>query len=287
MRYLKRYYRILSLQQMIKELQAPSTQDQGVAVTFDDGYLGTYTEAFPVLKECAIPATVYLTAGSVESGELAWYDRIFLRFQRAAAEVTVTLDTERSFRLTDFASRVDAATTVVMYLRTLPDGDRQRWCESFENAIPAPHTELRGSIMNWDQAREMRRAGISFGCHTMTHPVLSRLTPNALQRELAESKRLIEDRLDTIVEDFAFPFGKPLDCGSIGATLLSAVGFRTAMTTIQGVNEPETDRFRLRRIVQGDELSFAMFAWRLQRVFFHPVDEELTPVSIADGIAAQ
>jgi peptidoglycan/xylan/chitin deacetylase (PgdA/CDA1 family) len=283
LRYLKRHYRVVSLQQMIRELQEPATQDQGVAVTFDDGYLGTYTEAFPVLKEYAIPATVYLTAGSVESGELAWYDRIFLRFQRAAAEVTVSLDTERSFRLTDFASRVDAATTVVMYLRTLPDGARQRWCESFENATPAPHTELCGSMMNWDQAREMRRAGITFGCHTMTHPVLSRLPLDALQREVAESKRLIENRLDTIVEDFAFPFGKPRDCGTIGAELLSGEGFRTAMTTILGVNEPETDRFRLRRMVQGDELSVAMFAWRLQRLFFHPVDEELSQASIVAG----
>ena len=61
----------------------PSAQDQSVVVTFDDGYLGTYTDAFPVLKEYGIPATVYLIAGSVESGELAWYDQIFLRFQRA------------------------------------------------------------------------------------------------------------------------------------------------------------------------------------------------------------
>ena len=62
--------------------------------------------------------------------------------------------------------------------------------------------------MNWDQVREMHHAGISFGSHTMTHPVLSRLTPDALQQEVAESKCLIESRLDAVVEDFSFPFGR-------------------------------------------------------------------------------
>ena len=177
-----------------------------MVVTFDDGYLGTYTEAFPILKEYGIPATVYLTTGSVESGEVPWYDRIFLRFQRAPSDLTVTLDTERRFRLTDFASRVDAATTAVLYLRTLPDEERQRWCESFEEAIPVPSAELRGSMMNWDQVREMRDAGICVGCHTVTHPVLSRLAPDAVQREVAESKSLIENRLDSTCGGFCISF---------------------------------------------------------------------------------
>ncbi len=283
MHFIRRHYRVLSLQQMIGELQNSSVRGQAVVVTFDDGYLGTYTEAFPILKECGIPATVYLTTGSVESGEVPWYDQIFLRFQLASSDLTVTLDTERRFRLTDFASRVDAATTAVLYLRTLPDEERRRWCESFEKAIPLPSAELRGSMMNWDQVREMRDAGICVGCHTMTHPVLSRLAPDAVQREVAESKSLIENRLDSSVEDFAFPFGKPRDCGTIGAKLLSDLGLHTAMTTILGINESGTDKFRLRRMVQGDEPSIAMFAYRLQRLFFYPSDEELAAVSSTAG----
>ena len=272
MRYIRRHYRVVSLQQMVKELHDPCTQEQSVVVTFDDGYLGTYTDAFPVLKEYGIPATVYLIAGSVESNELAWYDQIFARFQHATTEVSVTLDTQQNFRLTDFASRVDAAMTVVRYLLTLPDEKRQQWCRSFEEAVSLRSDDLRGVMMNWDQVREMHYAGIVFGSHTMTHPVLSRLTPDAVQREVAESKCLIESRLDAVVEDFSFPFG---DCGAIGATGLSALGLRTAVTTILGVNEPGADRFRLRRMMQGEELSVAMFACRLQQLFFCPPDEEL------------
>jgi peptidoglycan/xylan/chitin deacetylase (PgdA/CDA1 family) len=279
MRYIQRNYRVISLRQMVDELHDPKPQEQSVVVTFDDGYLGTYLDAFPVLKEYAIPATVYLITASIESGEAAWYDRIFLRFQRATSEVTVTLETRKTFRLTGLVSRVEAATAVVSFLRTLPDEERQRWCESLAEAMPLPAEDLRGSMMNWDQVREMQAAGISFGCHTMTHPVLSRLTPDAVQREVAESKWLIEQQLGVQVDDFAFPFGKPSDCGAVGASALSALGLRTAMTTIVGVNEPGADRFRLRRMVQGDELSLAMFAYRLQRLFFRPGHEEETALA--------
>jgi len=283
MRYIKRYYRVLSLRQMAEELQNPNAQGQNVVVTFDDGYLGTYTDAFPILREYGIPATVYLIGGSIESGEIPWYDRIFLRFQRAGSGVTVMLDTRQEFRLSDFASRREAAATVISYLRTLPDEERQNWCESFENATPVSPGDLGGAMINWEQARLMHGAGISFGAHTMTHPVVSRLSPGALVREVSESKRLIEDRLGTPVEDFAFPFGKPPDCGPIGVDVLSTLGLRTAVTTIIGVNEPGADRYRLRRMVQGEELSIAMFAYRLQRLFFRPADEELTAVAISSG----
>jgi peptidoglycan/xylan/chitin deacetylase (PgdA/CDA1 family) len=47
--------------------------DRAVAVTFDDGYEDNYLNAFPVLKEFRIPATIFLVAGAIrddaDSGE--------------------------------------------------------------------------------------------------------------------------------------------------------------------------------------------------------------------------
>jgi len=283
MQYIRRHYRILSVRQMVEELRNPGDQGRAVVVTFDDGYLGTYTEAFPVLQDYQIPATVYLAAGAIENGDVPWYDRIFLQFRRAGSTLKLLLDRPRSFELRSDAARIEAATEIVMYLRSIPDEQRQDWCRRFDRMVPLAAGDLHGAMMSWEQVLRMRQSGVTFGAHTMTHPVASRLGPEELRKEVAESKRLIEQRLSSGVDEFAFPFGKPRDCGNAAATLLAELGFRTALTTIVGVNRPGADLFRLRRLVIGDDPSISMFAFKLHQLFFHPVDEELSlPIPTAD-----
>lgn len=274
MRFLRQYYRILSIKQMVEELQDPNAQGRAVVITFDDGYAGTYTEAFPVLQAYQIPATVYLTGEAVETGELSWYDKVFLQFHRANTNLTLELDVPRSFILETDAARLQAAETVITYLRTLANGDRQQWCAHFQKLIPLAVDDLRGAMLTWDDVRVMRRAGIAFGAHTMTHPVVSRLLPGRMRDEIAGSKNLIEERLNATVDEFAFPFGKARDCGTAAPELLKEVGFVNAVTTVVGMNRPGDNLYRLRRVVVGNDTSIARFALNVHRLFLCPWDEE-------------
>ena len=276
MRFLRQRYRILSVKEMVEELQDPAAQGRAVVITFDDGYAGTYTEAFPVLRDYQIPATIYLTAGAIETGELSWYDKIFLQFQRASTNLTLELDAPRSFTLNTDAARLQAAEVVVTYLRTIPDDERQQWCARFDKLIPLPVDDLRGAMLTWDDIRMMRSAGITFGAHTMTHPVVSRLLPGRMRDEIAGSKNLIEERLNEGVHEFAFPFGKSRDCGTAAPELLKELGFVNAVTTMVGINRPGGNLYRLRRVVVGNDTSIASFALNLHRLFFCPWDEELS-----------
>lgn len=267
MRYLRANYPLVSLAEICECLNSGAKGHIGVAVTFDDGYIGTYTEALPVLEQYAIPATIYLPAGCIESGELGWYDKIFLQLMHFKGEkLDVLLDRPRRFELKDTESRLRKAEEIISYLRTCPDLERQEICEYLEKVAAVPPHESNHRMMTWDHAREMQAAGLNFGCHTMTHRVVSRLSAQEVDYELGASKSLIEARLGCAVLDFAFPFGKRGDRG-LSKERIRAFGYRSAVTTESGANSQTSSPYELRRMLTGnDDESLASFVFRLNQL---------------------
>jgi peptidoglycan/xylan/chitin deacetylase (PgdA/CDA1 family) len=268
MRYLKQHYRIVSLDQMYKELQEKRSVEPTIAVTFDDGYKDLYSYAFPVLKKFSIPSTIYLIGECMENGQASWYDRIFVALKFATVPVlNVDLDESRSFALASQESRNAIAWEIVCYLRSISDEQRRAWCVEFERSFPAPQAELDSRILDWNQVHEMRRSGVDFGAHTMTHPSVSHLEGEAFTEELIRSKKLLESRLDSAVDDFAYPFGKDSDRSEQSETILRGAGYRSAVTTIDGYNTLGANLLQLRRQQIGNDRSISSFAFGISRLF--------------------
>ena len=268
MRFLKKHYRIVSLEQICEGLRERTATEPSVAITFDDGYRDVYHYAFPILREYKIPATVYLIADSVDTGRVSWYDRIFLALEEMpAGRLEVDLDRLRCFQLSSRASRFNAAIEIISCLRKLPNARRKECCADLDGRVELPTEQLEGCMLNWEQVHTMQKAGITFGSHTVTHPVVSRLTVPEMEYELSESKMRLEAKLGTPVQDFAFPFGHSEDCGTEAAALLRRCGYRSAVTTVPGVNGPGADPFNLRRIQIGQEHTAGMFALYLNECF--------------------
>ena len=75
--YLRRHYAVVDLETIVSG-RAP---DNAVAITFDDGYASVYQNAFPLLKEDRLPATIYLISSAVGNRMLVWVNELnaFLR----------------------------------------------------------------------------------------------------------------------------------------------------------------------------------------------------------------
>ncbi len=56
----KKGLRVIQLSELIQKLKAKEDVSYCISITFDDGYKDFYTEAFPILKQYNIPATVFL-----------------------------------------------------------------------------------------------------------------------------------------------------------------------------------------------------------------------------------
>jgi peptidoglycan/xylan/chitin deacetylase (PgdA/CDA1 family) len=268
MRYVRRRYRILSLDDLCEEMEKPSRKEDAVAVTFDDGYRDLHTYALPVLRKYKIPATIFLPLVSIETGQVPWYDRVFLALKVFPEdELQIVLDRPRHFQLVSWKARLETAAEIIQYLRTLPDDRRREYCAALEELVILPQDELKDRMLTWDQIRAMGHEGITFGSHTMTHPAVSQLTESQLVSELGESKRALENRLGSPAVHFAYPFGKPADCGTAALPFLVRNGYRSAATTVEGVNEPGDSCYQLRRSQVGNERSISMFAFRLNQLF--------------------
>lgn len=81
--------------------------------------------------------------------------------------------------------------------------------------------------MSWDEVRELGDAGWEVGAHTKSHPHLTTLSDGALEAELGESRRIVEEQLGRQCPSFAYPYGDHND-RVVEAT--GRAGFQTAGT---------------------------------------------------------
>ena len=140
------------------------------------------------------------------------------------------------------------------------------------------HQGLRPrTLLSLDQIREMQRAGIQFGSHSLTHPLLTKLSTAELIREVRDSKLRLEDAMGTSIEWFAYPYGD-VD-RRVRAAVLEA-GYKAAVTTDAGLNRWQ-DPLALQRL-EVDERDWLMdFALKLStgRNFRRSVMMRLRPTS--------
>lgn len=276
MRFLRQRCRLVSLDELFRGLQNPNAGGPALAITFDDGYRDLYTHAFPILQKYQVPATIFVVVDSIETGEVPWYDRVFLALKVLPANrLRLDLDRLRQFDLSSPAARLQAAEEIVQYLRKLPDQRRREFCVALERKVRLPDEELRGRMLTWEQIRTMHRAGIAFGSHTLTHRVISRLKAAETQREILESKEILERKLGAPVLDFSYPFGQLADCGTAAREWLARGGYRLALTTVPGINKPGADLYSLRRISVGHLQSVGTFALSVSLLFLRSKADEV------------
>ncbi len=272
--YLRDHYRIVSLDQLRHELREGGHGRPAIVITFDDGYRNTYTNAFPVLRKYQIPATVYLTVDCIETGKITWYDYIFVALQvHPAGLLDLRPHIPGTYQLGTPAARLSAGLQIMRHLRTLPNSARQFAYSILVDALPVDKCLIEDQMMTWSEVKQMQSAGIRFGSHTMTHPVVSRLQSSEMQYELGKSKSIIEQQIGDRVVDFSFPFGQSDDCGNNAAALAGRFGYLSAVTSIAGTNVSGVDPVMLRRSSLVEESSLSLFALRLSYMFARGEDE--------------
>ena len=115
-------------------------------------------------------------------------------------------------------------------------------------------------LMDWATIERLRREGVTFGCHTCSHPRLTRVGPEQVTAELRRSKTLLEDRLGAEMSSFAYPFGS---VDSLARNAVDAAGFATAVTIREGLARYGDDPLLLPRVTVAGETDLETFVQSL------------------------
>lgn len=265
--FLRSEYDVISMDQVpLAASTKMSKWMKPLAVTVDDGHKDFYDVAMPVFKKHNIPAMCYLVTDFIDCCDWLWFDKVSFLFSRSpkqdfryalpdGSETHLSMRNPRERRIA--ARRLKEAFKALPYelflraLEGLPD--------TMEVDLPV-QAPVEYAPLSWAQILEMVRCGIQFGGHTRTHPVLSRMrTTREWSEEIRMSRARIEKKLESPVLHFAYPNGRSVDIPGECHRFLREEGFRTAVTTIHGLNEGDENLLQLKRICVEPFLEMPVF----------------------------
>lgn len=254
-RWTAEWFNVLPLGEALRRLKAGTLPRRAMAITFDDGYEDNYCTAVPILVRHGLQATFFIATGFLDGGTM-WNDRLIeaVRCTRLT-DLDLLLPGETTHRilpLGGLAQRRRAIDELISAVKYLDHEQRLAAVETVEAACAA-ESPSRGPMMTSDQVHGLVRHGMEVGGHTVTHPILRCLKPEASSREIVQGKRQLESIVGRPVAMFAYPNGKPgVDYAAVAVQQVREAGFEAAVSTGWGVADQSTDPYQIPRFTPWD-----------------------------------
>jgi len=214
-------------------------------LTFDDGFVDHYTKVFPALVSRGLGGIFFLAGGALDlrprllNVQKTHFLLSELGAERFADAVGAALESE-GVRVAggdadDGVYRYDEAPDVrikriLNYESPYPLADRVL-SALFERHMGDTEDFARGLYLTRAQVAEMAASGMTFGFHTETHPVLSRLDRHGQRIELRDGVRLIQSLTDQPAVPFCYPYGFTHTYNADTLQVLEECGYSMAFNT--------------------------------------------------------
>lgn len=274
MRYLKKYYDPISMKELIELMQGKDIKKKHpVMVTFDDGFLDNYSNAFPILKELDIPATFFVTTDFIDHQDILWYEKLAYFIKKTSLPNFTIERLSLRLEITSYqGSRQHIYTQVVEQLKQLNNDVREKiLLELFQQepkVLEYMFADKALSMpMSWDQIREMQQSGMDVGSHSLSHPVLSNIDLTTLRHELSQSKQRLEKELGVPIRSIAYPVGQTESISETVERETRKAGYEIGFSYIDEVNRSNLFSVSRIHIEYGMPRSFFICKLMLPEVF--------------------
>lgn len=236
MLYVKEHYQIIRA-----EDDFGKEKGNIVVITFDDGYEDNLVNALPILEKYEIPATIFVTTGLVGSDRELWHDEIvnLIFMGRYYPDFFITKSTVCSFSCS--TRTIDERVKLYYLLRNMllriSNAERELILDDLrEWAGPGQNHRTTHRMLSLEQLRKLSNSNyITIGAHTINHPSLGLLEKEEQWKEIAESKKMLEEWINQKISLFSYPFGNQIAYTNETIAICKTAGFTRAMTTKPGI----------------------------------------------------
>jgi len=268
-------FKVLSFGSFWEALNGKGFARPSALLTFDDGFIDHYRQAWPLLRERGLKGIFFLCGATLgPAPRMLKVHQIHFLLARMGAEALRSAvlshprcrgcDSIREERPEGlYRYDRDAGGSVKQLLNYVMEDSRAEEIleDLFAQNVGPSDRFARDLYMGEEQIREMAEAGSVFGAHSHSHPVLSRLCPLEQRRELAEGARTIKGLTGQSLVPFSYPYGHPHTYTNETMALLKELGHCGAFNTARHFTVAgEHDIFQLPRMDTKDLPPFKDFA---------------------------
>ena len=229
-----------------------------VAITFDDGYRDNAVTAAPMLQSFDSPATFFVIAGSVGSAVAPWWARLeAFCFSPSGETRSVELDVGGSKLWVDSRSQPARERLFwALYWRLRPLSLSQ-----IDDVLAVLSTQLGPTseppadnlFVNADDLADLATDELfEIGSHTVNHPLLASQPKDIQEKELNDSRRILEDLTGTRVRSLSYPYGGPDAFDETTVEVARSAGYTYACIVRDGLVGRDTDPLRIPRCAVRD-----------------------------------
>ncbi|NOQ55755.1 MAG: polysaccharide deacetylase family protein [Nanohaloarchaea archaeon] len=267
MRYISLKYRPISLNQFLDDAKKGKIKKKSIVITMDDGYKDNYTNAYPILTKYNVPASIFLTSGLIDTDKMLWFDEVSAMIcSTKKMEIKIQ---NRIFNISSNEKKTSSIQNIISMLKKTDNEERLRWIKELQKECrTSKNLNNKNTMLSWKEVKEMSKNKlITFGAHTQTHPILSKMNLKDVENEIAKSKQIIGIKTGIEPGLFSYPNGGKEDFNKDIKRILKKYDFKCATSTISGLNDKNCDLFELKRIGCSHENDNIVFKVKISGIF--------------------